>query len=83
MHIHYAVTSVSRIDQIIGLFSRIASLLQVSFAKETYNLIDPANRSHPIHLTLCTTTQHPARDAHELPILIILEYATQTAALQV
>ena len=32
----------------ISLFCRIASLLQGSFAKETYNLIDPTNRSHPI-----------------------------------
>ena len=39
---------VSRIDKIKGLFCRIASLLKVSFAKETYNLIDPTNCSHPI-----------------------------------
>ena len=32
----------------IGLFCRILSLLQVSFAKETYNLIDPTNQSHPM-----------------------------------
>ena len=38
----------SRIDKIIGLFCRISSLLQGSFAKETYNFIDPTNRSHPI-----------------------------------
>ena len=31
-----------------GLFCRISSLLQGSFAKETYNWIDPTNRSHPI-----------------------------------
>ena len=30
---------------------RIASLIQGSFAKEIYNLIDPTNRSHPIPLT--------------------------------
>jgi len=44
----YGVATVSRNDYIIGLFSRILSLLQGSFAKETYNLIDPINRSHPI-----------------------------------
>ena len=32
--------------KIIGIFSRISSLLQGSFAKETYDFIDPANRSH-------------------------------------
>jgi len=42
------VATVSRIDKIIGLFCRILSLLQVSFAKETYNLIDPTDQSHPI-----------------------------------
>jgi len=40
----YGVATVSRIDKIIGLFCRIPSLLQGSFAKETYNLIDPTNR---------------------------------------
>jgi len=44
----YGVATVSRIDKIIGLFHRILSLLQDSFAKETYNLIDFADRSHPI-----------------------------------
>ena len=34
--------------QITGLFCRIQSLLQGSFAKETYNLKEPTNRSHPI-----------------------------------
>ena len=46
--VRYGVATVSRIDKIIGLFSRIASLLQVSFAKETYYFIDPTNCSHPI-----------------------------------
>ena len=40
--------TVSRIDQIIGLFCSIASLLYNSFAKETCNFIDPTNQSHPI-----------------------------------
>jgi len=35
------VNTVSRIDKITGLFCRILSLLQGSFAKETYNFIDP------------------------------------------
>ena len=34
--------------KMIGLFYRISSLLQGSFAKETYNFKEPTNRSHPI-----------------------------------
>jgi len=52
----YGVATVSRIDKIIGLFCRMLSLLQGSFAKETYNSIDPTNQSHPIGLT-CFTIQ--------------------------
>jgi len=44
----YGVATVSRIDKIMGLFCRISSLLQGSFAKENYDLIDPTNPSHPI-----------------------------------
>jgi len=44
----YGVATVSRIDKIIGLFCRISSLLQGSFAKKTYHLIDSSNQSHPI-----------------------------------
>jgi len=36
----------------IGLFCRISSLLQGSFAKETYHFKEPTNRSHPISLFL-------------------------------
>ena len=42
------MATVSRIDTIIGLFCGILSLLFGSFAKETYNFIDPTNQSHPI-----------------------------------
>ena len=34
--------------KIISLFCRILSILWGSFAKETYNFIDPTDRSHPI-----------------------------------
>ena len=44
----YGVATVSRIDKIMSLFCRILSLLEGSFAKETCNIIDPTNRSHPI-----------------------------------
>jgi len=50
----YGVATVSRIDTIIGLFCKILSHLQSFFTKETYNLIDLTNQSHPIHQSMCT-----------------------------
>ena len=44
----YGVATVSRIDKLQVSFCRILSLFQGSFAKETYNFIDPTNQSHPI-----------------------------------
>jgi len=46
----YGVAAMSRLIKIAGLFCRISSRLRVSFAKETYNFMEPTNRSHPIHL---------------------------------
>ena len=43
----YGVASVSRIDKIIGLFCKRALWKRRYSAQETYNLIDPTNRSHP------------------------------------
>jgi len=51
----YEVATVSRIDSIMGLFCRILSLLQGSFAKETYDFIDPTARSHPIYVYVYKT----------------------------
>jgi len=51
MSMCYAVATVSRINTIIGLFCRISSVLEVSFAKETYSFIDPTNQSHLIRHT--------------------------------
>ena len=45
---HYGVAMISRLFEIIGLFCRIWSLLQGSFAKETYNFKEPTNHSHLI-----------------------------------
>jgi len=45
----YGVATNCRIDQIIGLFCRIASVLWGSFSQETYIFIDPTNVSHPIY----------------------------------
>ena len=50
LHLHhrYGVSTMSRLLKIISLFCRIQSLLQDSFAKETYNFEELTNRSHPI-----------------------------------
>jgi len=42
------VQVLDRIDYIIGLFCKWALLKRLYSAEETYNLIDPTNRSHPI-----------------------------------
>jgi len=47
----YGVATVSRIHKITGLFCRMSSLLQGSFAKPTYNFFVPANHSHPEECT--------------------------------
>ena len=44
----YGVALVNRIDKIIGLFCKRALQKRRYSAKETYNLIDPTDRSHPI-----------------------------------
>ena len=48
----YGVATISRLLRIIGLFCRIQSLLQGSFAKETYHCKEPTNCSHTI--SICT-----------------------------
>ena len=48
IRISYGVASISRFLTITGFFCRIQSLLQGSFAKETYHFKEPTNRSHPI-----------------------------------
>jgi len=42
------VATMSRLLKIIGLFCRISSLLEGSFAKVTYNFKEPTYRSHLI-----------------------------------
>ena len=49
----YGVASTSRLLEIKSLFCRISSLLYGSFAKETYNLREPTNRSHSILESRC------------------------------
>ena len=64
----YGVATVSRIDKIIGLFCRVSSLLLGSFAKETYNLFDPTNQSHPIlHIDMHVyTCIYPKRERNRM-----------------
>ena len=42
----YGVATIDRLLKIIGLFRRLSPVLQGSFAKETYNLKEPTDRSH-------------------------------------
>ena len=48
--LHYGVATISRLLETIGLFCRLSSLLQGSFARETYNFKEPTHRSHPIYI---------------------------------
>jgi len=47
-YLQYGVATVSRIDKITGLFCNGALYKRRYSAKETYNFIDPTDRSHPI-----------------------------------
>jgi len=56
---HSGVATVSRTDEISGLFCRTSFLLWGSLVKETYNLINLTNRSHPIsQYSACIHTQY-------------------------
>jgi len=65
------MATVSRIHKIIGLFSRILALLWVSFAKETCNLIDPTNCSHPIAAKPVNIKRQRCIGCHILPGLFM------------
>ena len=60
----YGVAIMSRLPGIIGLFCKRTLRKRLYSAKETYNLKEPTNRSHPIfqlrYATHCTTLQHTA-----------------------
>ena len=49
-YVCYGVATTSRLPKSTCLFCRIQSLLQGSFAKETYNLKAPTHRSHPTYV---------------------------------
>jgi len=56
----YGAAMISRLLEILGLFCRISSLLQGSFAKETYNFKAPTHRSHPISACSLLCISHVA-----------------------
>jgi len=73
----YGVATVSGIDKIIGLFGRISSLLQGSFAKETCNFIDSTSCSHPIcrsmlQNALCKRTEEQTSEYTRIYIYIYI-----------
>ena len=53
---YYGVATISRLLKITGLFCRISSLLQGSFAKETYRFKESTSRSHPLSLLRMSTS---------------------------
>jgi len=53
----YGVALVSRIDKVIGLFCKRALQKSQYSAKETYDLIDPTIRSHPIYIYIFLESQ--------------------------
>jgi len=58
----WGVATNSRLLKIIGLFCRIWSLLQGSFAKETFPFKEPTNRRHLLYyMYLLVLCQRPAR----------------------
>ena len=66
----YGVATISKLLKITGLFCRISSVLQGSYAKETYNLKEPTNRSQPIFAGLPDRRQphsHCSRQQHTAP----------------
>jgi len=48
VNVYYGVATVGRIDKIVGLFCKRDLLKRQYSAKETYDLIDPTDRSHPV-----------------------------------
>ena len=50
------MATIRRLLKSVGLFCRISSVLQGSFAKETYHFKEPTNRSHPIAVFRAATS---------------------------
>jgi len=65
------MATISRLLKITGLFGEIWSLLWGSFAKQTYHVKEPTDRSHPIAFNMADSTyngllpRHPSnRERH-------------------
>jgi len=54
----YGVATISRLLKMMGLFCKISSLLQGSFAKGIYNFKERTNRSHPIFVLVAGEPLH-------------------------
>ena len=67
------VATTSRLLKIIDLFCRILSLLQGSFAKETYHFKESTNRSHSISPNM-TNTRWIIGVCHELNQMISSQF---------
>jgi len=53
MSVYGGVATISRLLKIVGLFCKRALSKRLYSAKETYNLKEPTNRSHPISSYEC------------------------------
>ena len=69
------VATNSKLLKIMGLFCRISSLSWGSFAKESYNFMEPTTCSHPIALRL-HFHKKPYISAKEPYILVMLKSST-------
>jgi len=64
----YGVATISRLLQIIGLFCKRALQKRPIFSKETYNFMEPTNRSHPIwYLSLHVQDLRPSSSILSFP----------------
>jgi len=71
-YIHpYGVATIRRLPKTIGLFCRISSLLQGSFAQEIYNLKEPTNRRHPISEYMLDGRGNPGSEIFKRDVLYI------------
>ena len=68
IHLRDGLATISRLFKITGLFGRIKSLLQGSYAKETYNFKELTNPSHPT----------PSIHSHTLSALCLLSTNAHT-----
>ena len=73
--VYYGVALVSRIDKIIGLFCKRDLLKRRYSAKETYNFIDPTDRSYPIQ---CKESYYEAKFVRSVDLWFVTSLGTLT-----